>query len=310
MRYLIGVDGGGTKTAFALAKTDGTVLRTLELDSTSYREHGIRKVIERLEEGVETLINEEGITREKLALIAIGAPGYGENPQQDEILETEVSKHFAPVMVHLCNDAVVAYYGALNGEPGINLVAGTGAIAYGENESGDSARSGGWSEHFSDEGSCYWLGKMAMGLFCKEADGRKPKGPLYTIFRREFGLQDDMDFIAVVEQEYLPYRKKVASLQRFLLQAAREGDAAAQELYRAACGELAQMAVGIRGQVEFAGKCRVSLTGGITHADELVWEPLQQLLSAQGMELVRGEKSPVEGAAILAAKVYGRHSGN
>ena len=56
MQYLIGIDGGGTKTAFALAKTDGTVLRTLELDSTSYREHGIQKVIERLEEGVSTLL--------------------------------------------------------------------------------------------------------------------------------------------------------------------------------------------------------------------------------------------------------------
>ena len=86
MQYLIGVDGGGTKTAFALAKTDGTVLRTLELDSTSYREHGIQKVIERLEEGVSTLLRQEGADRSKLALLAVGAPGYGENAAQDAVL--------------------------------------------------------------------------------------------------------------------------------------------------------------------------------------------------------------------------------
>lgn len=304
MRYLIGIDGGGTKTAFALAKTDGTVVRTLELDSTSYREHGIREVIQRLEEGVSTVLKAEGADRADLELLAVGAPGYGENAAQDETLARSVRAHFAPVPVYLCNDAVVAYYGALNGRPGINLVAGTGAIAYGENEAGASARSGGWSEHFSDEGSCYWLGKMAMGLFCKEADGRKPKAALYDIFRREFGLQDDMSFVAVMEEQYLPCRKKVASLQRLLLQAALQGDASACELYACACGELAQMAAGIRRQLSYEGGCPVSLTGGITHARELVWEPLRKRLADQGMELVQGEKSPVEGAAILAAKLF------
>lgn len=308
MQYIIGVDGGGTKTAFALATTDGAVLRTLELDSTSYREHGIEKVIQRLEEGVVTLLQEVGAARTELVQLAIGAPGFGENARQDAVLEQNVTAHFAPIPVHLCNDAVVAYYGALEGRPGINLVAGTGAIAYGENAVGANARSGGWSEHFSDEGSCYWLGKMAMGLFCKEADGRKPKAALYEIFRREFALEDDMSFIAVMEQQYLPYRKKVASLQRFLLEAARQGDDAAAELYTQACAELAQMAVGIRRQVEFDGICPVSLTGGITHAGALVWEPLSRMLEQHGMKLVPGAGSPVEGAAILAARVFAARS--
>lgn len=306
MRYLIGVDGGGTKTAFALSDTEGRVLRTLELDSTSYREHGIQKVIERLDAGISTLLKEEGISKEQLCLIAVGAPGFGENSLLDAELSREASARFAPCQIHLCNDAVVAYYGALNGAPGINLVAGTGAIAYGENENGASARCGGWSEHFSDEGSCYWLGKMAMGLFCKETDGRKPKSALYSIFRGEFGLTDDMSFIALMEKEYLPYRKKVASVQRFLLRAATEGDESAVELYRDACRELAQMALGIRSQLHFVGVCPVSLTGGLTHAGDLVWEPLDKILSAHGMKLVRGKGSPVEGAALLAAKVHAK----
>ena len=29
---------------------------------------------------------------------------------------------------------------------------------------------------FSDEGSCYWLGKKALELFSKESDGRVKKG--------------------------------------------------------------------------------------------------------------------------------------
>lgn len=302
MRYVIGVDGGGTKTAFALADPQGNILAQTVLPSISYREHGLDAVCARLQAGVQVLLSDAGVELSQVASAAVGAPGYGENAVGDAALAKTVEKAFYGIPTALVNDAQVACYGALSGRAGINIVAGTGSIAYGEDGKGGSARSGGWSEHFSDEGSCYWLGKMTMGLFCKEADGRAPKGALYHILCDTLSLRDDMSFISVMEAEYLPVRSKVAGLQRYLLRAARQGDSAAKGLYEDACRELTQLAVGIRAQLNFDGIIPVSLTGGLTHAGALVEAPLAAMLAREGMEYLRAEGSPLAGAVLLARK--------
>lgn len=302
MEYVIGVDGGGTKTAVALADRDGNLLAQTVLESISYREHGMEAVARRLRAGTERVLAQAGLPAEAVRAAAVGAPGFGENPGGDRALKETVAAAFPGIPAAVVNDAQIAYYGALGGAPGINLVAGTGAIAYGEDGRGGAARSGGWSEQFSDEGSCYWLGRMAMGLFCKEADGRAPEGALYRLLREELGLKDDLDFITVMERDYLPDRGRTAGLQALLLQAARAGDGAAIALYRRACGELAQLAGGVRGRLQFAGAAPVSLTGGLLHAGELVAGPLAELLAAEGMVYQPCKGAPLDGAVYLARR--------
>ena len=215
MEYVIGVDGGGTKTAVALAGRDGTLLAQTVLESISYREHGMDAVASRLRTGAGKVLEESGVPFHQVRCAAVGAPGYGENEQGDQALRSVVKEAFPDMRTVVVNDAQIACYGALSGRPGINIVAGTGAIAYGEDGYGASARSGGWSEQFSDEGSCYWLGKMAMGLFCKEADGRADKGPLYELLKEKLALSDDLSFIVEMEIS-LPGAKKTEQISSTL----------------------------------------------------------------------------------------------
>ncbi len=300
MGYIIGIDGGGTKTAFALGTTQGETLCQVRLESISLREHGRERVKERIQGGVRALEEESGIGLDQVCHVALGAPGCGESRDTDRTLREVMEECFPDTPWTLVNDGAVGYYGALSGRPGINLVAGTGAIAFGADGNGNIVRSGGWSEHFSDEGSCYWLGKLAMGLFCKESDGREPRGALYRIVREQWSLENDFDFIEVMEREYLPFRSKVARLQVLLLQAASAGDEAAKALYVQAAGELCQMAVGIARQLELPRGAEVSLTGGLSHAGELVTGPLTRMLAEHGFRYTPAEASPVEGALILA----------
>ncbi len=302
MNYVIGVDGGGTKTAVALADRDGTLIAQTVLESISYREHGMDAVASRLRAGTEQVLKAAGASLRDVRCVAVGAPGYGENEQGDRSLCATAEGAFPGIRTVVVNDAQIAYYGALSGRPGINLVAGTGAIAYGEDASGASARSGGWSEQFSDEGSCYWLGRMAMGLFCKEADGRAPKGALYELLKAELKLSDDLSFIGEMEKKYLPYRDRTARFQVWLLQAAQAGDQAARALYRQACGELVQLAAAVRGHLRFLEAVPVSLTGGLTHGGELVTRTLADLLAEQGMTYCPCQGSPLEGAVYLARR--------
>lgn len=64
----------------------------------------------------------------------------------------------------------------------------------------------------------------------------------------------------------MPFRGKVAALQRILLQSADQGDQAAIRCYDAAAREIAQIARGVRNQLTFTSPVEVSVTGGLTFA--------------------------------------------
>jgi len=83
----------------------------------------------------------------------MGIPCYGESEDGDIELEKEIQTAFPGIPVYITNDVEVGWAGSLGLTPGVNVVAGTGSIAFGKDESGKTARCGGWSEFFSDEGS-------------------------------------------------------------------------------------------------------------------------------------------------------------
>ena len=128
---------------------------------------------------------------------------------------------------------VCAWAGALAGDDGINIVAGTGSIAYGEYR-GRSARAGGWGELFSDEGSAYWLAREGLRLFSRMSDGRAPRGALYEHVRHHFGLQDDLDLCGALYGKSAAQRSQFAQLSRLVAEAAGAGDEQAAALFRQA----------------------------------------------------------------------------
>jgi N-acetylglucosamine kinase-like BadF-type ATPase len=62
----------------------------------------------------------------------------------------------------LTHDTVIAHAGALEGKPGIVVIAGTGSVAYGRNERGEHALIGGWGYLFGDEGSAFRIVREAL----------------------------------------------------------------------------------------------------------------------------------------------------
>ena len=140
-----------------------------------------------------------------------------------------------------------------------------------------------------------------MELFSKQADGRVPKGPLYHLVRDRFQLEQDMDFIAYMEKEYIPVRSKTASLQKLLLAAADQGDEGARSLYREAAEELGMMAKSIAFGIFAGEKVVVSYSGGLFHGKEFVLPVLEARIAKWNGILAEPLFSPVQGAALLGA---------
>lgn len=303
MSWFVGVDGGGTKTDFAVAREDGLPIARLQRTGCSYQAIGLERVVDLVAEGVGDCLAMVDAHLEDCGGCCLGIPCYGESPTHDRTLEESLKGRLAPAPVMLVNDVEVGWAGALECREGIHIVAGTGSIALGHGRDGSSHRCGGWIEFFGDEGSCYWVGREGMSLFSKESDGRAPRGALYQVVRRELGLTQDCDFIELVLGELAPHRERVAQFQRYVWQAAEQGDGEAAALYTRAAGELSLMVSALKQSLPLSpGTTTVSYSGGLFKAGEWVLRPLREQAEALGCQLQAPLHSAVEGALLLAVK--------
>lgn len=300
-KWYVGVDGGGTKTAIAVSGADSIPVETRIYPTCSYQSIGIAQSVALIEKGIAECLAAVGAAFADCAGCCIGMPCYGENAENDLEICTRLEEVLAPMPVYVVNDGEVAWAGSLACEEGIHVVSGTGSIAFGRGANRQFARCGGWVEFFGDEGSCYWVGRESMSLFSKEADGRIPRGALYTLVTKELGLREDYQFIDRVMEELAPHRARVADFQRYALQAAQAGDLAVVALYKKAADELALMIRALKNKLRFSTQqIPVSYSGGLFHAGELVLQPLREQVSMLSCELQTPKHSAVEGALMLA----------
>ena len=300
MQYYIGIDGGGTKTAVIAAGGDASKLLTAVTGSSSWRDHGLDTVIGRIKDAVSSLCLDG-----EIAGMAVGLPLYGESVQGDLALEKAVQEAFKGTPVYMTNDVEAGWAGSMALAPGINVVAGTGSIAFGKNEKGETARSGGWSEFFGDEGSCYWMGRKVMEIFSKQSDGRMPRDELYFTLRRELALEEDIAFIDLMHESYIPYREKVAAMQLLAKKAAEAGAPSAIALYGEAACELCLMVASIRDRLAFEHKpFLVSYSGGLYKAGQLILPAFEKEIEKAGGKLFHPRFEPVAGALLLAFERY------
>ena len=309
MKWFIGIDGGGTKTAFAISGVDANPVHILIRGGCSYQEIGLDNVILLLKEGIASVLEAVGAAKEDCVGCCMGLPCFGENKLMDEQLLQRITDMLAPIPIKIVNDGAVGWAGSLECKEGIHLVSGTGSIAIGCGADGSFARSGGWTEFFSDEGSCYWIGKKAMQLFSKEADNRLPKAALYEIVRKTYSLHEDFEFVEKILNTIAPYRDKVADFQRLALEAARAGDLAAQDLYRQAAEELAQLICSVKSQLPWSQEpVRVSYYGGLFHAGDYILKPLEKALDSLGCTIQKPLHSATEGALLLAIQTFNNNT--
>lgn len=306
-KWYVGVDGGGTKTAAAISLADGTPLFTARRTGCSYRVLGTDAAAALIADIVKECLASVGASLDGCAGCCLGIPCVGENPEQDAVMSETLRSLLAPAPLYIVNDVEVGWAGALERKSGIHIVAGTGSIAFGKDPDQNTARCGGWSEFFGDEGSAYWVGREAMSLLTKQADGRLPRGALYEVVHEKLGTPIDTRFIDVVTSEFAPYRDRVAAFQMYAYEAAKLGDEAAIGLYGRAAHELALLVRALKNTLHFPAHTDVSYSGGLFHTGELLLGPLSEELSAYGCALRPPAGTALDGALMLSIERFKQH---
>lgn len=304
----LGVDGGGTKTAFALVDADGNVRARHEEGSAYYLEVGMEGVAAMLERGCRALLAAAGVGTADLAQAFFGLPAYGEDRAVVPALDALPRALLGHERYRCGNDMVCSWAGSLACADGISVIAGTGSMAYGE-YAGRQARAGGWGELFSDEGSAHWIARAGLALFSRMSDGRAPRGALYELVRERLSLREDLDLCGVVYGDLKRERSGVAGLSRLVSEAAALGDRQAVAIVDAAVGELADLVDAVRATLRVADEAEVavSFTGGLVGADGPLRAPLTEALAgrARPYRVAPPLYAPVLGAALYAARSAG-----
>ncbi|MDM7856012.1 N-acetylglucosamine kinase [Cellulomonas alba] len=309
MTAFLGVDGGGTKTAFCVVTDDGRIAGEVRATSTYYLggADGVRVMGEVLAAGVREVCAIAGLGTDDIAHAFFALPGYGESSSRTADLDAAPRAALGHDRYSCGNDMVAGWAGSLGAQDGINVVAGTGSICYGEHD-GRHVRVGGWSELFGDEGSGYWIAVRGLQAFSRMSDRRLAPGPLLDVVREHVGAGDELDVIGIVLGDWGSDRGKVAAMSRVVAQAADDGDAAARQILADAAGELAALVETAATRLGYADdeQVPVSCSGGVFSSPR-VREEFATLLAraTRRYDLREPLYPPAVGAALYAAHLAG-----
>ena len=246
MTWVLGLDGGGSKTALAYANRGGEVIGP-------YHAPGINPFDQPGWKAGLTAFLHAHPAPGTLSAATLGLPGYGESPEVSA-RQRGLSRELVLAPLNVMNDVEAAFVGAFAGGPGVLLLAGTGSMAWGS-DGHRQVRAGGWGEGFGDEGSAYWIGKEALSLASQALDGRHPDqgfaAGLLTPLFGQLPVGELPGQAALLDWYYgLPHvRSGVAALARRVDELADQGQGTALGLLDRAARQLALHVQAARAQL-------------------------------------------------------------
>ncbi|HHT7225963.1 BadF/BadG/BcrA/BcrD ATPase family protein [Bacillus thuringiensis] len=253
MKYMIGVDGGGTKTeAIAFDKDGNELVRATSgfgnilIDF----EEALVHIMEAINQCQKSLINGHCIC------VCLGLAGIsGANTNE---LTLRLKKKYG-TKIEIFNDAMIAHAAALKGKDGILTIGGTGAICIGKK--GEVYEySGGWGHILGDEGSGYWIALQALKKMAIQFDQGISLCPLSLNIQSQFQLLTPSHIKSLV---YTSSKDKIAAIAPLVIQAARNGNDDAHEIIMRAGKELARIAVDVYNKMQFKRSTPIAVSGSI-----------------------------------------------
>ena len=298
MDYVLGVDGGGTKTECVLMDPAGKIIaRSISGPSNPYRV-GVESATREIERAADLCLQEARAGRNAVAAIGAGLAGTG-NAELKEGMRASLEKAFPGAVISIHTDLETALAAAGEG-PVIVLIAGTGSAAIARNAQGQIWRTGGQGPRLGDDGSAFDIGSRAVARAMKERERQGTESMLGMKILEQLGYaswQELQDRAAEQPDSIFP------SVFPVVAAAADAGDEAAREILLQAARQLSSLAAVV---AEHSGQGREKIvivkTGGTVGRcaffDAQLDVALKRILPEAQIAVLR--ISPAEAAARAA----------
>ncbi|MDZ8027265.1 MAG: N-acetylglucosamine kinase [Nostoc sp. DedQUE11] len=314
MPYVLGIDGGGSKTVCVLVDDSGQVLGRGEAGESNYQSIGIEATFKSIESAIHTATNEarQIINTITIEAICLGLAGVGRTSDievvKNLVQELQNSKilpitwSLQPENIVICNDALIALVGGIGHDVGIVVAVGTGSIVFGRNHQGKTKRVGGWGYILGDEGSAYKIAVSGMNAALKSYDGREIATSLVDAFKQHLNLESIEDLIEVIYRQQWGV-KQIAALAPIVDLAAASGDEVANNIINDAVQELVKSTSTVIDAIFIPDSIyEVVTTGSVWLSRSKIHERFSASIIKKFpfMQVIYPRFEPAYGAALLA----------
>jgi glucosamine kinase len=303
-RYVLGIDGGATKTLAAVLDMDSGTVHLGHGGPSNEDAVGTQAAVKALLAAADGALERAGIADEQLAAAVMAVAGTN----TDSIAHSVRSARTEAWIV--VNDVVGAWATATGGGPGVAAISGTGSNVFGVGPSGRAWRAGGWGHLLGDEGSGYWLGAQSIAAALRDRDSSGPATALSDA-AAAFFAQPSVEAVATLVYSKPLTKGEVAAFAIETAKLAEGGDEVARELYERGARALGQQIAAVIRQTGLAGgeaeAFPVGLIGSAFKAGRVFVEPLtvEVRACAPQARVTTVEMAPVGGSLILAARACG-----
>src|SRR5882757_6496388 len=235
MDYVLGFDGGGTKTECVLMDPAGKILARCFSGPSNPSRVGVESAAREIDKAANLSLQEARVARNAVAALGAGLAGTGK-PEMKERMRASLAGAFPGAAVSIYTDLEIALAAAGEG-PVIVLVAGTGSAAIGRNAQGQIWRTGGQGPRL-DDGSAFDIGSRAVARAMKE---REQRGTDSTLGMKILEQLDYASWAELQQRAALQPDDVFPSVFPIVAAAADAGDPAAREISLQAAGELCSL---------------------------------------------------------------------
>ncbi len=296
-RYFLGIDGGGTKTAFKLTDENGNVIREILKGAANPNDIGMENATAILKSGVlEACL---GIPFSEITMFA-GIAGGGLTGNNAEILH-RFFQQFGFFAFE--NGSDIENLVALSDrDPRILVIMGTGFIVYAINGT-ERKRISGWGQLFDDGGSGYTLGRDAITAALCDGDGSGKPTLLTALLTERLGESAE----AHLAEFYRGGKRYIAGFSDLVFQAAEQDDAVAIGILEKNLAFAAQKIDTAANALHSASditEVPVFFSGGISRKSDVIFPIIEKCLQTHVCTLIQATEEPVDGAVKRAKQIY------
>jgi N-acetylglucosamine kinase-like BadF-type ATPase len=299
--YYLGIDGGGSKTKCAIGD-DTTTLASATAGPGNITRIGEARARESIHQAITQACAAAEISPQQITSACIGAAGAA----RQEIAEAvrRFAAELIPGKIKIVGDMEIALQAAFGAGPGIIVIAGTGSIAFGRNQQGQTARAGGWGYAISDEGSAHWIARQAVIAILRAADEAADKSansPLLEELKRAWNVTS-LEQLASESNATQDF----AVLFPAVVLAADAPDEQAQQILKQAAAELFRLAQIVLKKLFPAENppVPIAMVGGVFRHALKVRESFAAEVHAENSNVMLNREviDPIQGALQLARK--------
>src|SRR5216684_1672252 len=162
MRYVLGFDGGGTKTDCVLMDETGAILARSRSGSSNPTTFGVEAALAALTVAATEALRAAGKSEKDVGYFVAGLSGAAE-PSMQWVMQSGLQPKFPYARISVTSDLLLSL-GATGEIPSVVVIAGTGSAVLGRSAPLEVARAGGFGPVLGDPGSAYDIGRKAVAM--------------------------------------------------------------------------------------------------------------------------------------------------